>query len=151
MTIQERIDNELIANRFKNGEWKEGNKEELAEDYEFMAPILQNWYIPSHKLAIFKSTKEDKNYLIYLYTEKREYSIIIKPTYIGCQYSNRYYEPLEDWTRGRDLPDGKCTPITMFNIILAILGTELIAYDDGSQVPHWCGSEQSSNSETFEQ
>ena len=50
----------------------------------------------------------------------------IEDRYLGCGMSSRYQEPLEDWTRGRDLPDGKCDLETWNRILCAIVGTELI-------------------------
>ena len=42
---------------------------------------------------------------------------------------------MEDWTRGRDLPDGKCNEDTFKRILFAILACELVRYDDGSKPP----------------
>lgn len=138
MTIQERIDHELISKKYTDGTWKEGTMDELINDYPFVAPYLSNSYIMSCHVAILKSTKEDKHYHLYLFTEKNEYYIVINKNYMGCQYSTRYQRPLENWTRGNDLPDGKCNEHTLNFILLAILGTELIKYDDGTKIP-CCG------------
>ena len=48
----------------------------------------------------------------------------------------RMREPLEDWHRGHDLPDGKCVAVTMEKIIYAILHDELVPYDDGYHKPY---------------
>lgn len=135
MTVQERIDCEMIISRYKDGNWREGTMDELIQDYPFIEEYLPTPYIVSSYIAILKSKTEDKFYNLYLYTDKREYYIVIKPDYMGCQYSCRYQEPLEDWTRGRDLPDGKCNKQTLLKILLAIMGTELVRFDDRSKPP----------------
>lgn len=68
-----------------------------------------------------------------LYSEKNSYSIVVKHDYIGCVKSCRYRMILEDWTRGSDLPDGKCNDETLKYILLYILSCELLPYDDGSK------------------
>ena len=50
---------------------------------------------------------------------------------LSCLYKN----PMEDWTRGSDLPDGKCTEDTFKRILFAILACELVKYDDVSKPP----------------
>ena len=42
---------------------------------------------------------------------------------------------MEDWSRGSDLPDGKCDEDTFKRILFAILACELVKYDDGSKPP----------------
>lgn len=130
MTIQDRINESLIEKRFKDGNWKESNINELASDYSFFSTYLKNMsiYGPNDSIAILKSLSEKSMYWIELFTEKHSYSIKVSPTYIGCGMSCRYNLPLEDWTRGRDLPDGKCCEDTLIRIIMAIIGTELISY-----------------------
>ena len=70
-----------------------------------------------------------------MFSEKHMYSISIKPNYMGAIRSCLYKRPMEDWTRGSDLPDGKCTEETFKRILCAILACELVRYDDGSK-PH---------------
>ena len=54
---------------------------------------------------------------------------------MGCVMSKRRKEPLEDWHRGSDLPDGKCNEEKFKHILLYILSLELVPYDDGSKKP----------------
>ena len=63
------------------------------------------------------------------------YSIVIEPNYMGASLSCLYKNPMEDWVRGRDLPDGKCNEDTFKRILFAILACELVRYDDGSKPP----------------
>jgi len=46
--------------------------------------------------------------------------------YLGCTMSNRKPRAGEDWTRGRDLPDGKFTKETWDEIKNAIIACELV-------------------------
>ena len=133
MTIQERIDNDLIIERHKDGNWKESTLEELSSDYPFLKKYIQriNWYHNNDRVAILKATNEEKLYELYLFSNKNEYSIWVTPKSIGAGSSCRYCEPLEDWHRGHDLPDGKCEEETFVSILFAILHDELIPYDDG--------------------
>lgn len=54
---------------------------------------------------------------------------------MGAGFSCLYQNPMEDWTRGNDLPDGKCDEHTFKRILFAILAGELVRYDDGSKHP----------------
>lgn len=139
MTIQERINCGWISESYKTA-WREGSVDEFINNF----PIFKNMFEQitclstggkNTKIAILKSTGESKLYLLLLFTEKHEYFIAVKDKWICGAYSNRYYEPLEDWTRGRDLCDGDCTEETLNKILLRIIGTELVRYDDGSEVP----------------
>lgn len=82
------------------------------------------------RVAIFESKEIENTFLVFLYTEKHEYRIHVTPTYMGCGYSCRYHRPLEDWTRGNDLPDGKCTKETLDRILMAILTNELVSINE---------------------
>ena len=70
-------------------------------------------------------------YRILLYTDQHSYAIDVagdakhKNPYIGCVYSCRKHEPLEDWTRGNDLADGYDDDM-LTTILLQILEVELI-------------------------
>jgi len=67
-----------------------------------------------------------------IYTETHKYRITAldrerNEGYLGCTMSNRKPRAGEDWTRGRDLPDGKFTKETWDEIKNAIIACELIA------------------------
>lgn len=136
MTVQERIDCGWVLARYKDGTWREGTVEELEADYPFMKGEISkiNWYGLNKRVAIFKK-KDEKVYHLYMYSEKYEYTVHITPTYMGGFGDCRVHEPLEDWTRGNDFPDGKCDIKTFRRILYAILSYELIPYDDGSKPP----------------
>ena len=134
MTIQERIDLGQINSNYKKG-WKEGTVDEFITDFPiFKTPFEQICGLfngdRNSRVAILKSTKEDKHYQLILFTEKREYYITVKDKWICGGCSNRYNKPLEDWTRGRDLGDGDCTEDTLNKILFRIIGCELVIYDD---------------------
>ena len=134
MTVQERLEDGKIYNRFDKTAWKEGGlDDELAMDYPFMAKYLHalNRYGVNTKIAILKSLKFEKTYHLYLYTREKEYSISVAPNYIGAGYNNRYFDPLEGWRRGGDLADGEATEETFVRVLMSMLATELIKYDDG--------------------
>lgn len=135
MTVQERIDSKLVIKRFMTG-WKEGTVEELEADYPFMQGYINriNWYENNTRVAIFKKIDENE-YSIYMYSHKYEYRITLNPRYMGASASCRAKEPLEDWTRGQDLPDGEPNEDTLKRILYAILSQELIHFDDGHKPP----------------
>jgi hypothetical protein len=75
---------------------------------------------------------------IHLYTSEYVYAISFSPSqktgegdrdwtggYLGCIASCRKERPGEDWTRGRDLPDGQFTVETFERIIHAIVRAEI--------------------------
>ena len=138
MTIQERLDSDYkIYNRFGKDEWREGTVEELEHDYPFLKGYISNinWYGTNTRVAILKELNADKVYHLYMFSEKHMYSIVIEPNYMGAILSCLYKNPMEDWTRGSDLPDGKCNEDTFKRILFAILACELVRYDDGSKPP----------------
>jgi len=66
-----------------------------------------------------------------IYTETHKYRITALDRnedegYLGCTMSNRKPRAGEDWTRGRDLPDGKFTKETWEHIKNGILAYELV-------------------------
>lgn len=139
MTIQERINCGWISEPYKTA-WREGTVDEFISDFPvFKKPFEQICCIfngdKNSRVAILKSTAKDKWYNLLMFTEKREYYIVAIDNWISGGYSLRYYEPLEDWTRGRDLGDGECTEETLNNILFRIIGSELIKYNDGSEAP----------------
>ncbi len=139
MTIQERIDSGWIIDTYREG-WREGTIDEFIKDFPlFKKPFEQICGMFSgdrnSRVAILKSTKEDKKYKLILFTEKHEYFITVKNNWICGECSNRYFKPLEDWTRGRDLGDGDCTKETLNKILFRIIGCELLKYNDGSEAP----------------
>lgn len=139
MTIQERIDSGWIIDTYKRG-WREGTIDEFINDFPvFKKAFKQICGIFSgdrnSRVAILKSTAESKWYNLILFTEKHLYHITAKNNWICGGYSNRYYEPLEDWTRRRDLGYGDCTEETLNKILFRIIGCELLKYNDGSEAP----------------
>ena len=79
------------------------------------------------RVKVFLHDKEGaRKYMLLMFTEKHQFDIIITPTYMGCQMDNRYCEPFEDWTRGRDLTDGKCNEETLGRILCDIINKELV-------------------------
>ncbi len=138
MTVQERIDHEMIEEPFKKG-WREGTYDDLKSDgYGFVADYIQkiNWWHKNNRVAILKSTIDEKVYVLKLFSDDNEYSIHITPKYIGGGTTCRMGKPLEDWRRGHDLPDGDCSLSTMEEIIYAILHDELVPYEDGYHKPY---------------
>lgn len=138
MTLQERIDSGWIIDSYKEG-WREGTVDEFINDF----PIFKNYFEQicgsfngnsSPLVAILKSTRDNKWYKLIFYTEKHEYFITVRNNWICGECSNRYYEPLENWTRGHDLGDGDCTEETLIKILYSILGHELIKYDNGKKM-----------------
>ena len=150
MTIQERIDHDLIYSRFKDGTWREGTVEELEADFPFLKGYIRNinWYQNNTRVAILKATDREKQYHLYMFSNEHVYSIWVNEKSIGAGLSCRYREPLEDWTRGRDLPDGPSTEETFKKILFAILACELVSYDDGRKPPmkDECGENEQSQS-----
>ena len=136
MTVQERIDSGLIDKRFQK-DCREASVEELEKDYPCLKGFIHNinWWENNVRVAILKSISDPSSYCLRLFSHLHEYSIYIRPDWIGAGLSNRFCEPLEDWHRGRDLPDGPCSRDTFKKILYAILACELIPYDDGSRVP----------------
>lgn len=125
MYLQEKINSGEIKSSLKSG-YNEATREELFLDFPFICDSILLFDLYGGEIAIFKKTGNEKFYFIYLFTEKHSYLISMSENYIGCVLSNRYYEPLEDWTRGRDLPDGKCEMRTWNRILHAILASEMV-------------------------
>lgn len=137
MTVQERIDSGLIDKRFQK-DCREASVKELEKDYPCLKGFIAgiNWHRKDNtRVAILKANLPEPSYRLLLFSHTHEYSIYIRPNWIGAGLSNRFYEPLEDWHRGRDLPDGPCSRDTFKKILYAILACELIPYDDGTRVP----------------
>jgi len=63
---------------------------------------------------------------VTIYTHHHRYNIVFKGDYLGCIMSNRTPRAGEDWTRGRDLPDGKFCRKTWDAIKDAIIQNELV-------------------------
>lgn len=57
-------------------------------------------------------------------TPQHFYTIIVKPTYLGCGVSNIKPDPGEDWLRGSDLADGAPTRGTWERIKADIVRVE---------------------------
>jgi len=78
--------------------------------------------------------------VIELFTHNYKYQIVAiedeNGGYLGCQVSNRKYEPGETWFRGRDLPDGKFTKETLEDIKSKIIAHELDVCTSTSYIFH---------------
>jgi len=70
-------------------------------------------------------TDEKDRFSIYLYTHNYRYCISCKRQYLGCTSSCRKTKAGEDWTRGRDLPDGNFCRQTWELIKNSIIKSEL--------------------------
>lgn len=67
-----------------------------------------------------------------IYTDKHRYCIATNVRgYLGCTYGNRKPYPGEDWTRGRDLPDGEYGDKTWEKIRRSILWEEMESLSTG--------------------
>lgn len=138
MNLQERYDSGCISSYYsKDGSFAPSSIEELKGKYPFITEFFEKMLLGriNNKIAVFKNTKDEYGFSIALYTANHEYYISVRETYLGCVYDCRYREPLEDWHRGRDLSDGKCTPDTLKRILASILYTELVEVVDSSKPP----------------
>ena len=92
--------------------------------------IIQTWWNKDRHYTGLKDdlaveeTKEGVR--VNLYTEYNRYHIVAKDTYLGCTSTCRRAYIGENWTRGRDFPDGKFTYETWSDIIRAIAMHEFI-------------------------
>lgn len=136
MTIQERIDRNLIYETYKK-DWREGTVEEFEADFPQFKDYISriNWGELNSRVAILKSLEVNKTYHLYLFSQRYIYSISVNPHYLGCILAARQQRPLEDWHRCSDLPDGDCTEDTFKSILYAILSCELVPFDDGTPAP----------------
>ena len=97
------------------------------ENYvEFRQELPQEWDLPQGKYCINDKPKEPDAIIINLYTKDYSYYIKAKEKYLGCIYSHRKPRAGEDWTRGRDLPDGRFNGETWESIKHAILQNEFV-------------------------
>jgi len=74
---------------------------------------------------------EETKWVFALYTDNYVYRFVAldkydHPGYLGCQVSSRKPRAGEDWTRGRDLPDGHFNRKTWEKIKNDMLGFELV-------------------------
>jgi len=66
-------------------------------------------------------------YRFRFYTENNKYSIdVTDDGYLGCVVSSRKPRAGEEWTRGNDLPDGRCVEKTWDSIKNAIIRYEVV-------------------------
>ncbi len=74
---------------------------------------------------------EGDTHRITLYTANYEYHIVATggSDYLGCTMNARKPLPGEDWTRGRDLADGKLNDETWCHILSDIVAYELVEGD----------------------
>jgi len=75
------------------------------------------------RIEVVRNTPEE--FTIRLYTEKHRYNIRATKDYLGCIMMNRSPVPGETWVRGRDLPDGRFSKDTLFEILSSIVFEEL--------------------------
>ena len=79
---------------------------------------------------------------VKFYTKNYEYFIRAQESthsgwkaYLGASYSSRKPRAGENWTRGRDLPDGEFCQETWDKILIRILQNELVAISSYSRRP----------------
>lgn len=116
---------------------------DLSENYDYVEPqeIEEKhpffhkffWWV-RNRVACFKRKDDKDTYLILIYTENHEYSIVVRPNYIGGGVSCRYQYPLEDWTRGNDLVDGQCTKSVLDSLVYNMLAYELVDITDKTSI-----------------
>ena len=139
MNVQEKYDCGHISKYYSKdrGNFTPSSIEELKARYGFIGEALEKILLGriNNKIAVFKNLKDDDGFSVALFTERHEYYISIRKNYLGCVYENRYYEPLEDWQRGGDLSDGKCTPETLNRIFNSIIYNELVYVEDNEKPP----------------
>lgn len=130
MTVQDRIDRGMIDKRFAE-HYKEASVDEIKKDYPFVGRKFESILggAENDRIVILKDKREERSYDVILYTAENMYSITVKPDYIGCISGTRTREPLEDWNRGHDLHDGKCTEDTLEQVLMDILRDEIVPFD----------------------
>ena len=115
---------------------------EIVEKFPGLKKFFKAVNFHTNKTFCFRLPDEDNRYgetgryRIYLFTENHKYTIDICKTedggtYVGAGYSNRYQDPMETWTRGNDLTDGKLeeNESLLMDIFLDIVETECIGLD----------------------
>lgn len=102
--------------------------EKIREYVQFKGGVPADWV--KGKMGPFnvdtKIEHDPDTISVRVFTKDHLYNIVAKAGYLGCTMSNRKGRAGEDWTRGHDLPDGKCNRSTWDKIKLAILKTELV-------------------------
>jgi len=100
-------------------------------------PLLMKWLDRLNRFGIKDKvlvigTNEGGMAQLEIFTEKNRYHIQahlpdhkLPDGYLGCTVSKRAPYPGEDWTRGRDLADGKYAEATFYNILADIVSFEL--------------------------
>ena len=78
-----------------------------------------------NKSAVIVSDDLAGGFWLYVYTPQHKYSIRVKQNYMGATVSQRVPRSGENWVRGNDLADGKCTEETWNRIVDDILAYEL--------------------------
>lgn len=71
-------------------------------------------------------TRIDGGYRLLLATAAHQYSITVRPEYVGCTATTRTARPGETHLRGNDLPDGPLSEATIDEIMSAIVAYELV-------------------------
>ncbi len=91
---------------------------------------LQGWWdIDKHHTSLEGDLKVEiykDSVSVNLYTEYNRYRIVARNNYLGCTMTCRRSYVGENWTRGRDFPDGKFTYETWSDIIRAIAMHEIV-------------------------
>jgi len=109
-----------------SGEQKIGDElQEIASEF---GRELWTWltdFLPHRaaRIEVVRNTPEE--FTIRLYTEKHRYRIKATKDYLGCIMVNRKPHPGETWLRGQDLPDGRFSKDTLFEILSSIVFNEL--------------------------
>ena len=99
---------------------------EIVKKYPFFRKFFA-WVGEFDTLVVcFRDKRDSDRYLIKFFTEKQDYSINLTPEYMGGGVSCRYHRPLEDWTRGNDLLDGKPSEHLLDSLVYEILAYELV-------------------------
>ena len=128
------INQELVDKRYGKMQFKLATPADVVKDYPIFKKFFTWLNFHGNTTLCLKSeaSSQSNRYRILLYSDKYCYAIDVdKDTkhenpYIGCVYSCRKHEPLEDWTRGRDLTDGYGGKDTLMTILLEIIENELV-------------------------
>ena len=127
------INQELVDKNYGVGKFKIVTPEEVVKEYPIFKKFFKQLNFHANTTVCLKheTLSIQGRYRILLYTDQHSYAIDVhgdtkhKNPYIGCVYSCRKHEPLEDWTRGNDLADGYDDDM-LTTILLQILEVELI-------------------------
>ena len=129
------INQELVDKRYGEMQYKLATPADVVKEYPIFKKFFKwlNFNTTTTVCLKIMDLSLHSRFRILLYSDKYCYSIYVDKTntkhenpYIGCVYSCRREEPLENWTRGRDLADGYDGEDTLMTILLEIIENELI-------------------------